>query len=63
MQLKKNEIRSIDINVDTIVGSTCIKYLRVWAYQQLNFKHHLAQKMQKTNVQHSETQTNKEVSN
>ena len=43
-QLKKNEIRSIDINGDIIVGSTCIRYLRVWADQQLNFKHHIAQK-------------------
>ena len=43
-QLKKNEIRSSDINGDIIAGSTCIRYLRVWVDQQLNFKHHIAQK-------------------
>ena len=43
-QLKKNEIRSIDINGDIIAGNTCIRFLRVWADQQLNFKHHIAQK-------------------
>ena len=43
-QLKKNENRHIDINGDTIVGSTCIRYLGVWADQQLNFKHHVGQK-------------------
>ena len=30
-QLKKNEIRSIDINGDIIAGSTCIRYIGVWA--------------------------------
>ena len=43
-QLKKNEIRSIDINGDIIAVSTCIRYLEVWVDQQLNFKHHIAQK-------------------
>ena len=41
-QLKKNEIRSIDINGDIVAGSTCIRYLRV-SDQQLNFKHDIAQ--------------------
>ena len=47
-QLKKNENMSIDINGDTIVGSTCIRYLGVWADKQLNFNHHIAQKCKRT---------------
>ena len=49
-QLKKNEIRSIEINGDTIVGSTCIRYLGVWEDQQLNFKHHITQKCKRAMV-------------
>ena len=62
-QLKKNEIRSIDISGDIIAGSTCIRYLGVWADQQLNFKQHIAQKCKISHIEHSESQTNKEVSN
>ena len=32
----KNNVKSIDINGDQIVGSTCIRYLGVWVDQLLN---------------------------
>ena len=35
---------NIDINGDIIAGSTCKRYFGVWIDQQLNFKHHIAQK-------------------
>ena len=40
--LMKNNVKSIDINGDLIAGSTYIRYLGVWADQQLTFKHHIA---------------------
>ena len=54
-QLMKNNVKSIDINGDLIAGSTCIKYLGVWANHQLNFKHHIAQKCKIAMLEPSET--------
>ena len=42
--LMKNNVKSIDINSDQIASGTCIRYLGVWADQQLNFKYHVSQK-------------------
>ena len=36
--------KQLMINGDLIAGSTCIRYLGVWADQQLNFKHNIVQK-------------------
>ena len=40
----KNNVKNITINGDHITSSICIRYLGVWANQQLNFKHHIAPK-------------------